>query len=359
MAIEKEDRLLRIGVLGCGPISQFAHFDACRKARNARLYAICDLAEDLLARMAALHQPQVSYRNYDAMLADPYVEAVIVATADQFHVPLCRKAVAAGKHVLVEKPLGVTVEECEALREQLRGTGLVLQVGNNRRFDPGVAFAHEFIRDEIGGLMALKTWYNDSIHRYTMTNNLQPIPVAAETAKRPPGDPKANKRRYFLLAHGSHLVDTTRFLGGEVASVQAQLVERFGALCWFASAEMADGSVGHLDLTITVRGDFEEGFRVYGEWGSVNGRMYLPWYHKASDVECFSIRDDVFRRPLGQDAYTYKLQIEGFADTILHGKPMLGAGIDDGVAAVRALVALSRSAETGERVRLDQVMGGV
>ncbi len=44
-----------IGVLGCGPISQFAHFDACRKARNAELYAICDLADDLLARMAAVH----------------------------------------------------------------------------------------------------------------------------------------------------------------------------------------------------------------------------------------------------------------------------------------------------------------
>jgi predicted dehydrogenase len=67
----------------------------------------------------------------------------------------------------------------------------------------------------------------------------------------------------------------------------------------------------------------------------------------------------VFRRPLGQDAYTYKLQIEGFADAILHGKPMLGAGIDDGLAAVRAMVALSRSAATGERVRLAEATGGV
>ena len=43
MAINKESRLLRIGVLGCGPIAQFAHFDACRKAGNAELYAICDV----------------------------------------------------------------------------------------------------------------------------------------------------------------------------------------------------------------------------------------------------------------------------------------------------------------------------
>src|SRR5713101_7203082 len=101
----KENRLLRIGILGCGPIAQFAHFDACRKSRNAELYAICDVADDLLARMAAIHEPKVTYRYYDQMLSDPQVEAVIIAAADQYHVPLCQKALDAGKHVLVEKPL--------------------------------------------------------------------------------------------------------------------------------------------------------------------------------------------------------------------------------------------------------------
>ena len=48
----KAERLLRVGVLGCGPIAQFAHFESCAKARNAELYAICDVAADLLARMA-------------------------------------------------------------------------------------------------------------------------------------------------------------------------------------------------------------------------------------------------------------------------------------------------------------------
>ena len=54
MAIQKQDRLVRIGVLGCGPIAQFAHFEACRKARNAELYAICDVAEDLVAVVSSL-----------------------------------------------------------------------------------------------------------------------------------------------------------------------------------------------------------------------------------------------------------------------------------------------------------------
>ena len=69
--VAKEERLLRVGVLGCGPIAQMAHLDACRKGRNTELYAICDAAADLVEKMAAVHEPAVVYRDYAAMLADP------------------------------------------------------------------------------------------------------------------------------------------------------------------------------------------------------------------------------------------------------------------------------------------------
>lgn len=357
--MNKESKLLRIGVLGCGPISQIAHFEACRKARNAELYAICDLAPDLLAKMAAEHEPKVSYAKFEEMLANPKVDAVIIGVADQFHVPLARQAIAAGKHVLVEKPLGVSIEECEALRSELHGTKWVFQVGNNRRFDPGVAFAHRFIQEEMGRIMALKAWYYDSTFRYTMTDNLQPIIRSSAQARRPGGNPKADKRRYFVLGHGSHLVDTARFLGGEIVAVQARLRADFGAYCWFVETEFANGALGHLDLIIPIRGDMEEGFQIFGEHGSAQGKVYLPWFHKSSQVECFSNKDRLYRRPLGEDAYTYKLQIEGFADTILHGKPQQGAGISDGVAAMRAMVAIARSVETGTKLRLAEMTGAV
>lgn len=357
--MKKEDRLLRVGVLGCGPISQFAHFDACRKARNAELYAICDRAEDLVMKMAAVHEPRVTYHDFDQMLADPQVEAVIVAAADQFHVPLCRKAIEAGKHVLVEKPLGATVEECEQLSRLVRKSNRLMQIGNMKRFDPGVAFAQRFIREEMGQLLALKAWYCDSTYRYTMTDNLQPIPVLSGNALKPDGNPKADKRRYFLLTHGSHLVDTARFLGGPIETVHARVVEKFGAYCWFVEVAFADGGIGHLDLTIAVRMDFHEGFQVYGEHGSVLAKTYLPWFFRSSDVECFSTRDGQYHRPLGEDAHFYKLQVEGFSDSILKGDPLRGAGVEDGVAAVRCLVAIARSVEVGSRVHLADVTGGL
>ncbi len=357
--MKKEERLLRIGVLGCGPISQIAHFDACRKARNAELYAICDLADDLRQKMAAIHEPRVAYSKLDEMLDDPNVEAIIIGTADQFHVPLCRQVIAAGKPVLVEKPLGVTIEECEALREELRGKKLTLQIGHNIRFDPGVSFAKDFVTKELGGMIAFRTWYCDSTFRYTMTDNLQAVIRTSAQAKRPAGNPKADKRRYFMLTHGSHLVDTARFLAGEITAVRTRCLERLGTFCWFVEADLANGALAHLELTIAVRGDFEEGFRVDGEHGSIQGKIFLPWFHKASEVECFSARDRQYHRPLGEDAYTYKLQIESFAEAILHNRPLRGAGIDDGIAGMRAMVAIARAAESGEKIKLSDVKGGV
>jgi predicted dehydrogenase len=76
-------------------------------------------------------------------------------------------------------------------------------------------------------------------------------------------------------------------------------------------------------------------------------------------VESFSIRDGQYHRPHGEDAHFFKLQLEGLADRILHSVPMLGADVEDGLAAVRGMVALARSAESGERVLLSEVEGTV
>jgi predicted dehydrogenase len=103
--------------------------------------------------------------------------------------------------------------------------------------------------------------------------------------------------------------------------------------------------------------DWHEGFQVYGEHGSVLGKTPNPWYHLASEVECFSTRDNQYHRPIGADAHVYKLQVEGFADVILNGAPMSGASVDDGLAAIRALVAIARSAESGGWVKLAEVSG--
>ncbi len=354
-----ENRPLRLGILGCGAIAQAAHLDACYKASNVELYALCDHAADLRNAMATIYHPSALYADFNTMLADPQIEAVLIATADQFHAPLALQALDAGKHVFVEKPLGVNVEECLQLQQHVQNTKYILQIGHNKRFDPGIAFAHNFIQTELGTLIAVKAWYHDSHYRYTMTDNLQPPIQQSTQATQPTGNPKANRQRYLMLGHGSHLVDMARFLAGEITAVQARLVEHAGDYCWFIAVAFANGAIGHLDLAVAISGDWDEGFSVLGTTGSVKAKTYLPWFHKTSEVECFSAKDRQIRRPLGEDAYTYKLQLEGFAATILHGSPQHGANITDGVASVKTMAAIARSVDTGNWVTLDTVNGSV
>ena len=97
--------------------------------------------------------------------------------------------------------------------------------------------------------------------------------------------------------------------------------------------------------------DWHEGFQVYGEEGSVLGRTFQPWYLRTTEVE-------VLLRPrpastTGRsepDGHFWRRQVEGFAATILDGAPQQGATAEDGLAALRVLDAIERSAATGRRV---------
>ncbi|KQT54549.1 oxidoreductase [Aureimonas sp. Leaf454] len=355
----KEDRRLRVGVLGAGQIAQAAHFESCTKAANADLFAICDVAADLRERMAITHGAEKTFGDYDAMLRDPEVEAVIIATADAFHVPASIRALEAGKHVLCEKPVGLTVEEAQALAVVVAKSGKIFQVGHMKRYDAGLQAARRFIETEMGDLVALKAWYCDSTHRYPMTDAVQPLVVTSAGARKPTADPKADLRRYYMLAHGCHLIDTARYFAGDIVSVEARLSERAGMWCWFVDVEFASGTLGHLDLTVAVRMDWHEGFQIYGENGSVIGKTYNPWYYKSSEVDIFREADGATTRVLGADGHFYRRQLEGFARSALDGAAMTGATVEDGLASVRAMVAIARSVETGRRVALADATGGV
>ncbi|MDX2303179.1 MAG: Gfo/Idh/MocA family oxidoreductase [Microscillaceae bacterium] len=354
-----KNQKLRIGILGCGPIAQFAHLEAAQKAKNVDLYAVCDVAEDLAQKMGDFYDAQKIYTNYEAMLSDPALDAVIVATSDDFHLPASLQAVQAGKHVLVEKPLGADLEQAWQLKALIDQKGVKFQVGHMKRFDAGVDFAQKFIQEEMGDLIAYKAWYADSTHRYDMTDSTQPMPMKSTLAKKPTQNPKENLPKYYMMAHGSHLLDTARFLAGEIKSVQAKLLERKGIYSWFIDTEFACGCNGHLDLTVAVRMDWHEGFQIYGEQGSVLGKLYNPWYFKVSDVQCFSEKDQSYHQLLDNKAHFFQLQLEAFADTILYDKAQKGTDILQGIESIQAMIAIAESVKNNQRIYLKDVKGAL
>lgn len=358
--VKKEEQLLRVGVLGCGVICQAAHLIASSKARNIHLQAICDVARDLREKMAAMYEPDSVYDDYDAMLRDPAVDAVIIGVGDQFHVPCARKAVLAGKHVFLEKPMGVSIEECQELKELAEEKGVLLQIGHMKRYDPGLQYAKRFKEEKMGEITTYKGWYCDSVGRYTLTDNVMPILYTGEHARKPDGNPKAVLDHYYLLGHGSHLFDTALYFMGPIDQVSARYVHRGKLHSWLIDCDFACGAMGTLDLSVAIAQQWHEGCEIYGTGGTVYAKTFNPWEFRSSIVECYDRETDLSTTPAAYDGQFYRRELEGFAESILHHTPCTGATADDGMMVMRALIATYQSVQQGGKwVALKGVKGAL
>jgi predicted dehydrogenase len=160
------------------------------------------------------YRPETVHKHSDDLFSDPNVDLVILAVSDGLHVPLAMDAVRAGKHVLVEKPLGITTQECENLR-LLVSPDQVFAVGCNRCFLPGVKAAKAFA-SRSRSVASYNAFYYDSTFRHSLTQpNLFPVEMqnSGRITKGAGAEWKATDRRiYNLLTHSPHLLDlaTTR-----------------------------------------------------------------------------------------------------------------------------------------------------
>lgn len=342
---------LRLGLLGCGPIAQFAHLPALEKARGVELAAICDASPGLLDRVGDRFAVPERFTSYGDLLDLADIEAVLIAASDPFHVPLALQAIEAGKHVLVEKPLGVNSEECRRLVRAVEESGLKLQVGAMKRHDPGLEFARRFIEERIGDIVSVKGWYQDTSFRPALQETLLPPVIEAEGIVRPAEDPKSDRQKYFLATHGAHLFDNLRWLGGQITALTTVFVCREDQYCWQGLLEFAHGGIGQFDLTVKIHSDWSEGYEVQGSGGAVMARTFLPFYHRPSEVRAFDRKTEEWSTPLGPHSNPYKRQLESFARAIREDRSPI-PDVWDGLRVVELLEAVEASVRTGGRVVL-------
>jgi len=126
---------------------------------DARLVAICDQRDERLATAAKLYPAVRLHRDIDDLLADPEVDAVAIATPVHTHFDLGMRALRAGKHVLLEKPMTSTVAEAEQLIEEAERRGLVLMVDHTFIYTSAVRKIHELVRKGALG----RLYYYDSV----------------------------------------------------------------------------------------------------------------------------------------------------------------------------------------------------
>jgi len=143
---------LRIVFLGCGFITRVHS----RHLRAFRREIVCGYASRDAARADAFrrrYRGATSYDSYDAAIADPGVDAVVVAVPPRFHLDLSLRALAAGKHVLVEKPAYLRMEDYELVREARDRAGRVVLVGENDHYKPLAVRLRRLLADDVIGEM--------------------------------------------------------------------------------------------------------------------------------------------------------------------------------------------------------------
>jgi predicted dehydrogenase len=126
---------LRVAFLGCGFITQ-VHSRQLRSLRTAFVPSYASRDAGRAETYCRQHQGDATYPDYDAAIADPRVDAVVVAVPPTFHLDLTLKALAAGKHVLVEKPAFLSLSDYERVREARDRAGKAVLVGENDHYKP-------------------------------------------------------------------------------------------------------------------------------------------------------------------------------------------------------------------------------
>ena len=137
---------INVGTVGLGWPGE-RHAEAISASSLGTLYAACDLNAERLKAFAASFGPKRTFADYDEMLLDSDLDAVVIGLPNSLHYPFSRKALLAGKHVLCEKPPTMDAEQMRALHEEARNRGLIYYFGRQMRFSPAMQAAKRVIAE--------------------------------------------------------------------------------------------------------------------------------------------------------------------------------------------------------------------
>src|SRR5579883_909865 len=141
-----------VGVIGVGGISSHVHLPGLQLSPHAELVALCDSDSDRLQQQDRAYGVAHTYSAYEDLLQDPAVDAVIVATPTLLHAPIALAAIAAGKHVLVEKQLGMSYVETVQMYEAAQRAGVQHMTAFTYRFVPAMRYLKHLVAQGTIGL---------------------------------------------------------------------------------------------------------------------------------------------------------------------------------------------------------------
>ena len=253
---------LRVALVGAGAIAR-AHLEALRSTPSVELRGIFDL-DPARARTMVDAYGGICYESWDDLLADRPVECVAVLVPPDAHETMTVEALSAGRHVVCEKPLGRTVEECDRMMDAASAAGRWLLPGHNRVFTPAIERMKQAIDGgEIGTVFLAQSC---GLERPSLLDGVPWL----RTDRSLGG---------VLLAQAVHPAYVLRWLLGPVAAVQAlagqrRVVEMTREDTAVVNLQLASGGVATMTSTFAVgHGPSHHAITLYGTAGYLRSSM--------------------------------------------------------------------------------------
>jgi len=328
--------MLKVGLLGAGRIG---HVHAVNIAGNpgSTLAAVSDFIPEAAAKLATGYG--AAARTTDEIIADPSIDAVLIATSTDTHSDLIEAATAAGKAVLCEKPVDLSLARAQACQKAVAKTGKPVMIGFNRRFDPNFgALKKALTAGEIGKpeLLAITSFdpapppvayvkvsgglFRDMmIHDFDMANFIMgAAPVS-------------------VTAFGSSIVDPEIGAAGDVDTAVVTMT-------------YADGRIAVIKNSRRAVYGYDQRVELLGSEGLLQAQNMLEnTVVKSTTAGVTGAKPTYFFLERYMPAYA--AEWSAFVDAVSGGKPM-PVSLEDGVAALAMAEAATASAKSGATVRL-------
>jgi myo-inositol 2-dehydrogenase / D-chiro-inositol 1-dehydrogenase len=330
-----------VAILGAGRMGQ-VHIRNVAAIPNTHVVVVADPSEEAAAKGRDIARAKRASTNAVEAIHGADVDAVIIVTPTSTHATLIEEAVRAGKAVWSEKPIALEIDETARIVDLWRQTGIPVQLGFQRRFDPGYVRAKQLIQaGELGRIEQFRAYSRDT------------FPPSLE----------------FLLTCGGsfldmsvHDLDMARFLVGEVEEVQAWAAtlydERFSqAGDWDTSVVMLRFGNGALGVIETSRHS-AWGYDIRTEVSGAAGKVVVDGAQKtpATHLRRFAWEGDLYESFPDRFEVAYRRELGAFFEDLRAGRTP-GPAPDEALETLRLAVACTRSWREGRAVRIDEITG--
>ncbi len=347
--------MLKIGIIGCGKITQVRHAPEYAENPDCQLTAFYDFLPERAAAMAEQYGGK-AYESVDALL-ESGVDAVSVCVANADHAAVTLQALAKGKHVLCEKPMATTLADCEAMAKAAADAGKVLMLGHNQRLSKAHAEARRRVANgEIGKVISFHTTFG------------HPGPESWTGQKNSWFFDKSRAAFGALADLGIHKTDVLQYLLGEsIVAVKATfrtLDKKYpdgtpinvddNAFCIYRTRS---GATGQMHVSWTFYGPEDNSTVLYGTGGIL--RCYAdPVYsliveHPGGKVERLALDEMTSNEKQTTGGRTSTGVIDAFVHSVLTGEKSV-CDAREALKSMRVIFAAERSALEDREITIDQ-----